>query len=194
MNEELLQQAASLFDSPEKWSAFVELMNKSEEIQNRWWEKLQQEVLHKEKKDLNSNWDIDVWDHWNIEWYIKGEADNTFIIHFWGDGLGVYNYSVLDNSKVKNLIQESRFDIIKDCFDGIDGRDKNSQTIAQENGNFTFGSIHDERFKDKRSLVWYAGNRTEEFANQLINKVRKLQTEEITNLFKEINEKCKKDN
>ncbi|MFH6992416.1 hypothetical protein [Flavobacterium sp. FlaQc-48] len=45
-----------------------------------------------------------------------------------------------------------------------------------------------------RTLSWYAGNKTEEFADQLIAKVRKFQTPEITELFKEINGKCKKEN
>ncbi|GIJ96103.1 hypothetical protein CAPN001_06720 [Capnocytophaga stomatis] len=37
----------------------------------------------------------------------------------------------------------------------------------------------------------YAGNKTEEFANQILKKIQKLQTVKIRELFKEINEECK---
>lgn len=40
-------------------------------------------------------------------------------------------------------------------------------------------------------VCWYAGNKTEEFANQLLEKIQKLQTVEITELFEEINKECK---
>jgi hypothetical protein len=194
MNEELLKQTESLFDSPQKWSAFIELMDRSGEMQNRWLKRLQQEVSQREKKDLDSNWNIYVGDNCEIRWHIKGEANNTFIIHFWGKEscLGVHNDGALDADKVEDLIQESRFDIIKDGFDRIGEWDKSNNTM-EEHGNFKFDSIHNGRFTDK-ILVWYAGNKTKEFADQLIRKVRKLQTPEIKELFKEINAKCKKDN
>ncbi len=191
MNEELLQQAIKLFDTQEKWSSFVELIKRNEEIQNRWWKKLQQEVYQRELRDLGLDWSIYIWNNWDIMWYIKGESNKSLAIHFWRDTLRVfYNYGDLDINKVNELIKEPRFDIIKSNFDRIDGT--NNETIGWENKNFFFGSAHDGRFADSRILSWYAGNMTTEFADQLIQKVRRFQTEEITLLFKEINEKCKR--
>lgn len=191
MNEELIQQAIQLFDTPEKWNAFIELMNRNGEIQNRWWKKLQNAVYDREIREPNPDWDIYIWNYWDIMWYIKGQSTKSLAIHFWGDAFRVYsNFGELDINKVSELIKEPRFDCIRNAFDRIDGT--NHETIAWEHRNFSFGTIFDCKFPDSRSLSWYAGNKTEEFADQIIRKVRKLQTPEITDLFKEINQKCRK--
>ncbi|MEN9301790.1 MAG: hypothetical protein RL264_219 [Bacteroidota bacterium] len=191
MNEELLQKAMQLFDSAEKWNSFIELVNKNNEIQSRWWKKLQLEVFDREQKNGNSEWDIIIWYNWDIRWFIKGEPNNTICIHFWGDGFRVfYNWGGLDIEKVNELIKDPRFDKIKSCMDRIEGSD--NVTICWENRNFGFDTPYDFCFPNSQTLSWYAGNETMKFADQLIAKVRKFQTPEITQLFKEINEKCKK--
>lgn len=191
MNEELLIKAMTLFDTPEKWNAFCELMNRNEAIQDKWWKKLQEEVYQREMKNPNPDWDIYIWNNWDIKWFIKGESNNSLAVHFWGDALRVFqNFGDLNIEKVKELLKNPKFDAIKNCFDRIDG--SNDETIAWEHRNFSFGTPFDGKFPDARTLAWYAGNETEEFANQLIRKVRKFQTPEITELFKEINNKCKR--
>lgn len=191
MNEELLLKALELFDTSEKWEAFCELSNRNRLIQDRWWKKLQAEVYNREIRLNNPDWDIHIWNNWDIIWFIKGESTKSLVIHFWGDALRVfYNYGELDINKVNELIKEPRFDIIKQSFERIDG--SNHETIAWEHRNFSFGTTYDGRFPHHVTLSWYAGNKTDLFADQLIAKVRKLQTPEITGLFKEINETCKK--
>lgn len=61
-----------------------------------------------------------------------------------------------------------------------------------QNRNFSFGTSFDGYFPNNRILGWYAGHRTQEFADQLIQKVRRFQPPEITQLFREINERCRK--
>jgi hypothetical protein len=191
MNEELLQKAMLLFDTAEKWNAFVELANKKDEIQNRWWKSLQNAVYQHELRELNPNWGITIWNNWEIKWFIKGESPNSLIIHFCGEYFRVFsNAGALDINKVNELIKDPRFDCIRNAFDRIDGT--NHETLAWEYRNFSFSTIFDCKFPDHRTLSWYAGNRTEEFADQIIRKVRKLQTPEITELFREINHKCRK--
>lgn len=191
MNEELLITAMNLFDSADKWNSFCELMNRNGDIQNRWWKKLQTEVYQREKKITNPDWDIFIWNHWDMGWYIKGETDKSLAIHFWGDNFRVYfNFGELDVNKVTQLLKNPKFDVIKSCFERLDGSD--FQTIGWEHRNFSFNTIYDGKFPDHRTLSWYAGNNTNEFAEQLILKVRKFQTPEITALFKEINNTCKK--
>jgi len=191
MNEELLQKAMQLFDTAEKWNAFCELMNRNGNIQNRWWKKLQTEVYQREQTSGMSEWNICIWNNWDIMWYIKGETNKTICVHFWGDCFRVfYGYGDLDIDKVNELLKDSKFDAIKSCIDRIDGSD--SQTICWEDRNFRFETPYDTCFPDHRTLSWYAGNETEKFANQLIAKVRKFQTPEITALFKEINKNCRK--
>lgn len=190
MNEELLLNAAKLFDTVEKWNAFNELVNVSSSIRDRWWRRLQAEVYDREIRNPHPDWDIDIWNNWDIRWSIKGYANNTLVIHFWGDCFRVfYGYSGLNKDKVNEQLKNPKFDAIKNCFDRIDGID--SSTIAWECRNFSFDSIYDRAFPDHMSLSWYAGHRTNDFADQLIAKVRKFQTLEITALFREINETCK---
>lgn len=191
MNEELLQKAMQLFDTAEKWNAFIELVNRNNDIQSKWWKKLQLEVYDREQKNGNSDWDISTNNNWDIKWFIKGEPNNTICVHFWGDSFRVfYNWGGLDIEKVNELIKDPRFDKIKSCMDRIDG--SNHETICWETRNFGFGTIYDFCFPNHQTLSWYAGNETMKFADQLIAKVRKFQTPEITELFKEIIEKCKK--
>lgn len=192
MNEELTLVAMDLFDSADKWTSFCELMNKSEKIQEKWWKKLQTEVYQREMKNPTPGWNISIYYDWDIRWYIQGESENSLAIHFWQDGLRLYsNYGDLDIVKVNDLIKDPKFDILRNAFDRIDGSD--SATIGCEFRNFHFQTIYDGVFPDHRTLSWYAGNRTNQFADQLIAKVRKFQTPEITALFKEINMLCKKD-
>ena len=131
MNEELLQQAMLLFDTAEKWNAFVELLNRNGEIQNRWWKSLQSTVYQRELKESNPDWDIYIWNNWDIKWFIKGESPNSLVIHFWGDTFRVFsNSGALEFNKVNELIKDPRFDCIRNAFDRIDGT--NHETIAWE--------------------------------------------------------------
>jgi len=192
MNEEIIRSAMNLFDSADKWNSFCELINKNGEIQNRWWKLLQTEIYQREKKNSNPDWDIYIWNNWDIIWHIKGESHKTLAIHFWGDGFRVFSdYGDLDVEKVNKILENPKFDILKICFDRLDGT--NFQTIGWEHRNFNFDTIYDGRFPDARTLSWYAGNNTKEFADQIITKVRKFQTPDITELFKEINSYCKKE-
>lgn len=192
MNEDLLRQTMQLFDAPEKWNAFCELKNQADNIQNHWWSTLQKEVYRKSISESNPDWDVYIWNNWDIMWFIKGESNKSLAVHFWGEAVRIFcNYGDLNTSKVTNLIKDNRFDAIKLCLDRIDG--SNWETIGWEHRNFHFGTELDGNFPNATSLAWYAGNRTDDFATQIMNKVKKFQTPEITALFKEINEKCQKD-
>lgn len=191
MNEELTLAAMNLFDSADKWTSFCELMNKSDDIQNKWWKKLQTEVYQRELKNPTHDWEVYIWNEWDIMWYIQGESNKSLAVHFWGDAFRlVSGFGDLDIFKVNDLIKDPKFDILRNAFDRIDEIDL--ATIGLERRNFHFQTIYDGMFPDYRTLSWYAGNRTDEFADQLIAKVRKFQTPEITELFKEINMLCKK--
>jgi len=209
MNEELLKKAMDLFDTPEKWNAFLELCKLVDKdkgiLPPLWWKKLQTEVYNRELRYLSHempDWDIYVWGHWDIKWFIRGEDEkkigsySSLLIHFyaWLNGTIRVTYDKLNVDKVNKLINNNpRFDVIKTCFDRNDfDTDKfNANTIAIEKGNFVFESPFDRNFPDSQILCWYAGNRTKEFADQIIAKVRKFQTQEITDLFKEINKNCR---
>lgn len=191
MNEELVLNAMKLFDTPDKWHSFIELVSITDTMQNKWWKKLQTEVNQRELNNSDKEWSILTWSDSDIRWYLREGGQKSLAVHFWRDSLRVFsNYGTLDFNKVNQLIKDPKFDIIKRVFDRLDG--SNDQTIGWETKNFYFNSEFDGRFPDARTLAWYAGNRTSDFADQLINKVRKFQTPEITALFREINQTCKK--
>lgn len=199
MNEKMILAAINLFDSEEKWESFVELVNiVDDDIIERWWKKLQTEIYQQEKVNNTSvDWKISMWknkDIIGVSWYVNKETDKTFTVSFDSGLLYLQAGQKLDIDKVKKLMENSKFDSLENCFDRIDGNYKtdriNNGIFSWEEGNFHFGSIYDGRF-DESLLSWYAGNRTEDFTKQVIAKVRKFQTPEITELFKEINRRCK---
>lgn len=68
MNENLLQQAIDLFDTPEKWEAFCELANQKDRIGQIWCDKVRDAIIMQFSKEQIShkrdfvlekeNWDI----------------------------------------------------------------------------------------------------------------------------------------
>ncbi len=192
MNDELLVKASNLFDTAEKWNAFCELMNANGQIQDRWWKQLQTEVYNREIKNHDSDWEIYIDRQWDIWWGPKGDDPNGLLIHFWADAFRVtYEYGGIDTNKVNRFLNKNPEYVtaIRNCFDRIEGID--SPSIAWERWNFSFDTIYDGHFPDRKTLSWYAGNETKKFADQLIAKVRKFQTSEITAMFRDINSKCK---
>jgi hypothetical protein len=206
MSEKLLLKSVELFADKAKWDSFQELKKNEDNIADKWWEKLYNEVYNRELSYKANNpeweWDVQMWEYpeksWFLKWFVKGEKEEerefgSLIIQFYVETL-LIDYCGLDGDKVRELITESRFDAIKECFDRIDDQPSFEDThIGREGGNFKFGDDKDGEFNyfEDREFAWYAGNKTEEFADQLIAKVRKFQTPEITALFKEINAKCK---
>lgn len=191
MNEELLKEAMELFDSPKKWEAFLALSYQNQAIQDRWWRCLQTELFQRAMQQSHPEWEVLKWNSWDIEWYVKGYPDSSLYIHFCGVKFRVVMGSYLDPAKVAVLLAESRFDAIRMAFDRVD--EVSTTEIAVERKNFIFGAPQDGFFEDVHVLAWYAGNRTEEFADQVMRKVDRLRTPEITALFREINETCKKE-
>lgn len=90
MNEELVLKAMTLFDTPDKWNAFCELMNKNGLIQEKWWKNLQTEVYQREMKEPTIDWDIHIWNNWDIMWFIKGESTRSLAVHFGEMVLGYF--------------------------------------------------------------------------------------------------------
>jgi len=185
MNDELLKKAAELFDTPDKWNAFCELCRRKCEIENYWWRKLHQKIVQLEKENGMPDWDICVNDE-NIWWYIKGENDDTLLINFWKEDTRVYYEDGLNSNEVKKYLKNPKIEAIKNCFDRNEGSDE-KEVICLEKHNSSFGDKVSEQ-----TFLWFSGNKTEELADQIIAKVRKFQTPEITALFKEIIKNCRK--
>lgn len=189
MNYDLLLEASKLFEIPEKWNAFNELSNNKNRLMDFWWRKLQKEVQTRELQYGHADWSFYAWNSWDMMWFVRGDKNDSFAVHYWGKTLRVCGYGGINQGLLRNLLKEYRFDIIRRAFDRIDG--ENNDSYALEEGNFHFGTTSDGNFSNVEELSWYAGNETSKYADQLIEKVRKFQTPEILELFKEINKECR---
>ncbi|ATA93256.1 hypothetical protein ACIRNY_01740 [Capnocytophaga canimorsus] len=186
MNNNILKQAAELFDTAEKWNAFVELVNQQENVKELWWNKLQESVC---KRGTQPKWTVYKYDGTEkLIWYLSDaeQGKSSTSIYFDGQYICVYFYSGIDHQKAQELVKNVKFDKILNCFDNPEKG--SGQYFLWENFKL---KIDGEEISELDKLAWYAGNKTEEFANQLLEKIQKLQTVEITELFEEINKECK---
>ena len=189
MNQELLKQAKAMFDTPEKWNAFLELVWQKDEIRNQWFLKLKEEANKKFSTDeFVEGWVFNSWGVWDLHWYQKEHGDKSIglLIGWWGDMTLYCNGEFYDTAKIHDLLRSERFAPLLSCFNRID-RFYEGGRLAIETRNFSFDSPHDTKF-DVDRLGWYAGNKTEDFLNQLAEKVNRYRkNEEMNSLLSELN-------
>ena len=189
MNQELLKQAKAMFDSPEKWNAFLELVCQKDEIRNQWYQKLKEEANKKFSTDeFVEGWVFNSWGVWDLHWYQKEHGDKSIglLIGWWGEMTLYCNSDFYDTVKIHDLLRTERFAPLLSCFNRID-RFYEGGRLAIEMRNFSFGSPHDTKFDTDR-LSWYAGNQTDDFLNQLVEKVNRYRkNEEMNSLLHELN-------
>ena len=198
MQKELLGQAISIFDSTEKWNAFVEIANQKENIKSFYFKKLKSELLQYFNDNPVNGWICEPWGDTNFDlrWYLKDFGKDSIALavgwrfHF---VLHVKNTSEFDTKKIDELLKTdyskilSSFDRVDRCFE--------HELKAVEVRNYIFNSPYDSCFEDSQVdyLAWFAGNETESFKNQIIKKVEKFRKDEETGkLLYELNEKSRK--
>ena len=127
MQKELLSQAISIFDSPEKWNAFVEIANQKENIKSFYFKKLKSELLQYFNDNPVNGWICEPWGDTNFDlrWYLKDFGKDSIALavgwrfHF---VLHVKNTSEFDTKKIDELLKTdyskilSSFDRVDRCF------------------------------------------------------------------------------
>ena len=186
MQQALINSTKDIFDSPEKWETFLDLDLLKDKITAQWYSKLGDELHLKIK--LNPEWS---YNKSGMQWYLEKYGRKSLSIwlekakfSLWADG---YYY---DLDKIRELLKDSRFMPI---YYGMPFKESIMQGnyIIEELGRYTFGSHCDNCYTDDQ-LAWYAGNRTEEFAMQVKQRVDHFMKKEITDLLIELNEKSRK--
>lgn len=189
MNQELLKKAKAMFDSPEKWNAFLELVWQKDEIRNQWFIKLKEETAKKFATDeFVEGWVFNTWGVWDMHWYQKDHGDKSIslLLGWWGEMTLNCNSDHYDTIKIQELLRTEKFAPLLTCFSRID-RHFEGGRIAIEMRNFSFGSAYDTKFNTDK-MGWYAGNRTEDFVKQIADKVNKYRKDEKMNsLLHELN-------
>lgn len=189
MNQELLKQAKAMFDTPEKWNAFVELLYQKDEIRNQWFLKLKEEANKKfSTEEFVEGWVFNSWSTCDLHWYQKEHGDKSIGLLFgwWGEMTLYCDANYFDTVKIHDLLRTEKFSPLLSCFNRID-RFYDGGRLASEVRNFNFESPYDTKFDFDR-LSWFAGNKTEDFINQISEKVNKYRkSQEMNLLLNELN-------
>ena len=192
MNQELLNQTKAMFDSPDKWNAFLEILYEKDNIRNQWYLNLKEDITKTFSTDyFSKEWDIKIRGNFSYQWFLKAYGENSISLWIEDGILSLFASETHDIEEVYKLIKSENYAPLVNCFTRIDVSFQGGYIIKEER-NFTFGVSTDERF-DFEKLAWFAGNKTKELTKQIVDKVNRFRlNEEITNLLSELNRQTKK--
>jgi len=194
MNEAFLKEAVTLFDTDDKWNSFLELIKNKDGIKTIFFKKLQIELNKRfGQNDFVDNWGFVSVNEKHFRWFLKdfGDESISLLFHFGYIFSIRSNPNFTDSSKIKEFLHTQRYSPL---FNFLDRQDSgtNDWEIIRESGCFYFDSIFDGNFNEDQ-IAWFAGNKTEEFVNQIAEKVNRIRKNpEMTELLRELNEMCKK--
>lgn len=197
MQKELLNQALGIFDTSEKWNAFLELANQKETMKWHYFQKVKQPLLNYFNANPVEGWVCEPWGNqlYDIRWYLKDFGKSslalavgwTFEFH-----LHLDDTTTFDTNKINDLLKTDH-SILLSSFDRVD-RQFEHNTKAMESRNYSFGSPYDFNFDNSQidKLAWFAGNETENFAKQIIKKVERFRKDEnLTKHLYDLNAQAK---
>lgn len=197
MQKELLNQALGIFDSSEKWNAYVELANQKETMKWHYFQKLKQPLLNYFNANPVEGWVCEPWGdtNYDLRWYLKdfGKSSISLAV-FWTFHfvLHIEDTNAFDSKKIDDLLR-SDYSIILSSFDRVD-RQFEHQLKVVEVRNYSFNSPYDTNFDNSQldKLAWFAGNETDSFAKQIIKKVERFrQNKDLTKMLYDLNKRTK---
>lgn len=194
MNREFLNEAINLFDMPEKWGSFLELSYKKEEIKNEFFKRLQTSLNKKfTQEDLVAGWSYKSINSRHYRWFLNdfGEESCCILFHLGHIiSLRIHPHHI-SYTDIKDAISTEKYASIINLVNRQD-EGTNEWELIREIGDFHFNSPYDGHFNEDR-IAWFAGNKTEEFIEQIAKKVNRIRRNpELTQLLRELNETCKK--
>ncbi len=189
MHQELIKQAMGLFDTPEKWNTFLELVWQKDSIRNQWFSLLKENAnKYFSTADVVDGWIFNSWSVWDMHWYLSNHGDKSIslLLGWWGELSLHADGNFYDTEKANQLLKTEKYSPIISAFNRID-RFYEGNRIVTESRNFIFNSPYDSRF-DLDRLAWFAGNKTDLFLYQIAEKVNRFRKDtKITNLLNELN-------
>ena len=202
MQKELINQTMAMFDSAEKWDAFIDLSNMRGDVVNEWFRKIKTPLTAYFQKNLPDRWGFESW--WDsscdMRWYLKEFGKNSLALTtVWKYQfcLHLEDASTFDSDLITNRLKDPEYAEILLAFDRIDEPPTDPKFKVREIRNYHFdascpynGHFNDE---DVSQLAWYAANRTSEFVSQIISKVERLTNDrKITDLLYKLNGEAKR--
>jgi hypothetical protein len=195
MNDSLFKETVKIFEDVNKWTNFTELYNVKERVQNSWISKLDNALKTRfVSEDINPKWSYkNINNGRDCRWFLSefGENSLCFTWEILQSGqFSLWNSGSHNAQKIFELLKDEKF---KPLVIGFQRIDKSVGTGYQfvENGNFYFNDFDDGNLTNDK-LVWYAGNRTQDFLEQLSAKINRFRNDELlTGLLIELNEATK---
>ena len=192
MQKEVLNQAMAMFDSPEKWNSFLELNSAKDEIRNQWYLKLKTAItkVFCEEKVING-WSFFTWTSWDFRWFLTEFGRDSLCLWMSGNRIGLWvNSNVNVSRKITDLLSTDKFSLLMSLLRPDEVFSGDWKLV--EFGNFNFDSPFNLHF-DSDKLGWFAGNKTDEFVLQIVEKIDRIRKDEtLTNLLIELNKLAKK--
>jgi len=192
MQKEIVNQAIAMFDTPEKWNSFLELSASKDEIRNLWYQKLKTSVTKVFcEENVVNGWSFSTWNTWDFRWYLTEFGRESLCIWMIGHRVGLWvNSNVHDSQKITDLLNTDKFSLLMSALRPDEVFSGDWKLV--EYGNFVFEGPYNLQFDPDR-LGWFAGNRTDDFIAQLVQKIDRIRKDEtLTGLLIEINKMTKK--
>ncbi|MFN8238946.1 MAG: hypothetical protein U0T77_12315 [Chitinophagales bacterium] len=187
--DKYLEKITEIFDTYEKWKSFQKLKSYEINIKNYFIEKAIGKInsIVKEKEYIKKGWTFSRDNSSSIAFVCYPERIKNREISFW-----------FENNKFSLWIDISKFDkegmqkklfLHKDQFEFLFKGNftsylhkPDSLYKIEEVGYFYFDNPNDYCY-DFESLVWFMGNKSEEFANQLLEKFTAVMTPDIEQII-----------
>ncbi len=199
MQQELLIQSMNLFDTPDKWDSFLELSNHRDNIRDKFFSKIKAPLMKYFNDNPVEGWVCESWGspNYDMRWYLTDFGKNSLAIGIgWSFDfvLTLEDFEKFDSDRMNILMKQPEYAKILAAFGRIDYQFTEARRKVIESGNYSFGCAYDNNFEGfKYQLAWYAGNRTNDFVQQIINKVEKFRrNEEVTRQLYQLNHNAKR--
>jgi len=198
MSQDLISEAMNIFDSFEKWEAFLTLYDSRDELKRRYYQDFKRDLNKHFGKNNVNNWSFSAPYNEQFRWYLTSLTQESICILWYVDGLVLWaNPSNFNLPLAKDLLSTPEYSAILDCFENLDSLSMpHAHHLVEEKHRYSFhnnsivydGTVESNLYK----LGWLARSRSSELITQLEKKIARFQTTEITDLLLELNKKCKK--
>lgn len=149
-NKSYLQQSSKIFDSSEKWTAFIELYKLKDQLKNLWFQELQNSVKIKinTEIDTNNKWTFKTWTPNSYGWYMDSYGENSLVILYENNHCCLYTESINKLSLIIDKYMETS--LFNSYFEKAE-KNKTSKYLAKKQNAITINGQNDIDL-----IAWYA--------------------------------------
>ena len=194
IHEDFDVQLVGMFDTAEKWIVYLEMVRRKDDIRNRWYRTLGQEMRTHFLADDVKEWGVTSWEMFDMKWFLREFGENSVcLVMGWMGQLHLRVWGEQnDVIKVREEVIQAKYAPLIAAFDRKDKMLNGPEIVMEAAGNYCFGTPYDGHF-DSEMLAWYAGNRTADLVEQIAAKVdRYRKSPEVTQLLIDLNRNTRK--